>query len=198
VHCSDEGVNLTGGEEQDLQELAAVGNDVRIDPTARIFGLEHVSIGSHVRIDCYTVITAGPEPVIIGDHVHLGVGVCLFGTAGIEIGDFASLSGRVAVYSTNDDFVGGHLVGPTAPRDLRNVHASRVVVGSHAVVGAGSVILPGVSIGRGAAVGALSLVKREVAEGEVAAGIPARPIGVRNLERLNSLDERARTAAADD
>jgi acetyltransferase-like isoleucine patch superfamily enzyme len=198
VRWSSEGVKLTGGEQQDLQQLAAVGDEVRIDSTARIFGSEHVSIGSHVRIDCYTVITAGPEPVIIGDHVHLGVGVCLFGTAGIEIGTFASLSGRVAVYSTSDDFVGGHLVGPTVPPDLRDVQAARVIVGSHAVIGAGSVILPGVTVGRGAAVGALSLVKREVAEGEVAAGIPARPIGVRNLKRLNRLERRARTAAADD
>ena len=189
--------NLTGSKLQGLG-LAAVGDEVRIDESTQVFGAERVSIGSHVRIDCFTVITTGPGTVTIGDHVHLGVGVCLFGTAGIEIGDFASLSSHVAVYSTNDDFVGGHLSGPTVPADLRNVSAARVVVGSHVIVGAGSVILPGVRLGRGAAVGALSLIKRDLAEGELAGGVPARTLGRRDLERLGRLEARARTATAHD
>ena len=189
--------NLTGDQLRDLG-LAAVGTDVHIDESAQIFGVEEVSIGSHVRIDCFTVITAGPASVTIGDHVHLGVGVCLFGTAGIEVGDFVSLSGRVSVYSTNDDFVHGHLSGPTVPAELRKVQVARVIVGSHVIVGAGSVILPGVRLGRGAAVGALSLVKGDVADGELAAGVPAKTVGRRDLERLGHLEARAWIAAADD
>jgi dTDP-4-amino-4,6-dideoxy-D-glucose acyltransferase len=189
--------SLTGSELQSLG-LAAVGDDVHIDESAQVFGAGGVSIGSHVRIDCFTVITTGPGAVTIGDHVHLGVGVCLFGTAGIEIGDFASLSSHVAVYSTNDDFVGGHLSGPTVPAELRNVYAARVIVGSHVILGASSVILPGVRLGRGAAVGALSLVKRDVADGELAGGVPARTLGRRDLERLDQLEVQARTATAYD
>lgn len=178
--------------------LAAVGNSVRIDESTQVFGAERVAIGSHVRIDCFTVITSGPGDVTIGDHVHLGVGVCLFGTAGIEIGDFASLSSRVAVYSTSDDFVDGHLSGPTVPAELRNVHAAQIIVGSHVIVGAGSVILPGVRLGRGATVGALSLVKRDLADGEVAGGVPARSLGRRNLQRLDRLEARALTETEHD
>jgi dTDP-4-amino-4,6-dideoxy-D-glucose acyltransferase len=183
--------NLTDRELQGLG-LARIGRDVRIDRTARFFGAEDVSIGSHVRIDSFAVITAGPGAVTIGDHVHLGVGVCLFGTAGVEIGDFASLSGRVSIYSTNDDFVGGHLTGPTVPAELRRVHAAPVTLGRHALVGTGSVILPGVRLGLGAAVGALSLVKSEVADGELVAGVPAWPVGRRDLERLGRLEAQAR------
>ena len=188
--------NLTRGQVRDLG-LAAVGNDVQIDESAQIFGAKEVSIGSQVRIDCFTVITAGPASVTIGDHVHLGVGVCLFGTAGIEVADFASLSGRVAVYSTNDDFVNGHLSGPTVPAELRKVQAAPVIVGPHVIVGAGSVILPGVRLGRGAAVGALSLVKDDVVDGEIAAGVPARSVGRRDLERLARLEEQALPAPDD-
>jgi galactoside O-acetyltransferase len=171
-----------------------MGRDVCIDRSKRIFGAGNVSIGSHVRIDCFSVITAGPGAVVIGHHVHLGVGVCLFGTAGVEIGDFASFSGRVSVYSTNDDFVGGHLTGPTVPAQLRHVHAARVILSPHALVGTGSVILPGVRLGHGAAVGALSLVRSDIADGEVAAGVPARSVGRRNLERLGRLGARVRPA----
>jgi acetyltransferase-like isoleucine patch superfamily enzyme len=186
--------NLSESELRDLG-LASVGHDVCIDRSARIFGAADVSIGSHVRIDCFSVITAGPGAVVIGDHVHLGVGVCLFGTAGVEIGDFASLSAHVSIYSTNDDFTDGHLTGPTIPPELRHVHAARVILSSHALVGTGSVILPGVRLERGAAVGALSLVRSDVPEGEVAAGVPARGVGRRNLERLNRLEARIRAVA---
>jgi len=185
---------LSESELRDLG-LGSVGRDVCIDRSAQIFGAADVSIGSHVRIDCFSVITAGPGAVIIGDHVHLGVGVCLHGTAGVEIGDFASLSGRVSVYSTNDDFVGGHLSGPTVPDEFRDVHAARVILNAHALVGTGSVILPGVTLGYGAAVGALTLVRCDIAAGEVAAGVPARNVGRRNLERLGRLEARVRTRA---
>jgi galactoside O-acetyltransferase len=172
--------------------LGSVGSDVQVDETVQVFGARHVEIGNHVRIDCYAVITAGPATVSIGDHVHLGVGSCLFGTAGIEIGDFTSLSSRVSVYSTDDDYHGGRLSGPTVPLEYRSVHTRPVVVGAHVLVGAGSIILPGVSVSRGAAVGALSLIKRDVGEGELVAGVPARFLHRRDIDSLTELEEQVR------
>jgi dTDP-4-amino-4,6-dideoxy-D-glucose acyltransferase len=177
-----------------LLGLSAFGEDVRIDRSVRFFGAQHVTVGSNVRIDCFSVITAGPQPVTIGDHVHLSVGVCLFGGAGIRIADFAGLAARAVVYSTNDDYSAGHLTGPTVPSSLRSVHAAEVSIGRHGIIGAGSVILPGVSVGIGAAVGALSLVKRDIADGELAVGVPARPVGRRDLERLARLEAQLREA----
>ncbi len=54
-----------------------------------------------------------------------------------------------------------------------------VVVGERAMIGAGAIVLPGVEIGEGASVAANSLVTRDVAPGEVVAGVPARPMGTR-------------------
>ncbi|MFB6079384.1 MAG: acetyltransferase [Haloferacaceae archaeon] len=51
-----------------------------------------------------------------------------------------------------------------------------VVVGEHAMVGAGAVVLPGVEIGAGAQVAANSLVDDDVAPGTTVAGVPAEPI----------------------
>jgi maltose O-acetyltransferase len=50
------------------------------------------------------------------------------------------------------------------------------VVGSDVVVGAGAVILGGISIGDGAVIGANSVVTRDVAPGSTVVGAPARPI----------------------
>ena len=149
-----------------------------------------MTIGDNVRIDAHCIITAGPGRVTIGDNVHIGAATHLFGTAGITIGDFANISSRVSLFSTNDDYTEGYLTNPTVPVDLRKVTEAPVRIEEHAIVGCGSVILPGVVVGRGAAVGALSLVKRDVVPFTVVAGTPARAVGARDRKRLEALARR--------
>jgi galactoside O-acetyltransferase len=55
----------------------------------------------------------------------------------------------------------------------------------YAVVGANSVILPGVVIGKGASVGALSLVNRFVPDFDIVTGNPIRRIGIRGSKIIN-------------
>jgi galactoside O-acetyltransferase len=161
---------------------------VSIHPSVLVFGCEHVRIGQNVRIDAHCIITAGPGMVTIGDNVHIGAATHLFGTAGIEIADFANVSSRVSLFSTNDDYTEGYLTNPMVPDDLRKVTEAPVTLGRHAIVGCGAVVLPGVTISTGAAVGALSLVKRDVEPFTVVAGAPARQVAVRNRERLLELE----------
>jgi dTDP-4-amino-4,6-dideoxy-D-glucose acyltransferase len=173
----------------DADELAALGcarlgDDVKIDRSVRIYGPERLEIGDHVRIDAYCVLSCGADGISIGSHVHLGVYVFLSGAARIEVQDFAGLSGRVSIYSSNDDYSGAALTGPTVPDDLRNVTDAPVLVGRHAIVGAGSVILPGVTIGVGAAVGSLGLVREDVEEFATVVGAPARRVGTRRRDLL--------------
>ncbi|HEY4641156.1 MAG TPA: acyltransferase [Thermoanaerobaculia bacterium] len=142
--------------------FASCGENVLIDRSARFYGASRISIGSNVRIDAYSVISAGVQGITIGHHVHIGVFVFLTGAARIELHDFAGLSGRVSLYSSNDDYHGEGLTGPTVPDELRKVTSAPIVIGRHAVVGAGSVILPGVTLHEGACVGALSLIRKDV------------------------------------
>lgn len=162
----------------------------RVHESVLVFGSEHVTIGDNVRIDAHCIITAGPGSVTIGDNVHIGAATHLFGTAGIEIADFANISSRVSLFSTNDDYTDGYLTNPMVPDDLRKVSEAPVRIEAHAIVGCGSVVLPGVVVGRGAAVGALSLVKRDVEPFTIVAGTPARPVGMRDRERLETLEQR--------
>ena len=170
--------------------LAAVGTDVVVHETALFFGTPHVHIGSHVRIDAFAIVTAGPGDVHIGDRVHIGAAAQVFGTAGVRLEDFAGVSPRVTIFSASDDYVEGHLTNPTVPAELRKVVQAPVTVGRHVIVGAGSVVLPGVRLGEGAAVGALSLVARDVAPCSVVAGAPARHIRERDGARLRELESR--------
>ncbi len=164
--------------------FAEIGSDVRLSRRASIRGTSRIRIGSHVRIDDFAVLSAGAGGIAIGSNVHIAVFVSLIGSANITIGDFAGLSSRVAVLSSSDDFDGRHLTGPTVPASLTRVVSEPVAIGRHAVIGAGSVVLPGASIGDGSAVGALSLVKGPLPPFAICAGIPARKIGERSRDLL--------------
>lgn len=171
------------------QELRALGlrhcgRNVRLSRAASLYGIERISLGDNVRIDDFCVLSAGLGGVEIGRNVHIAVYCSLLGKGRISVGDFAGLSARVSVFSSSDDFSGRVMTGPTVPEAYTGVTHADVAIGRHAVLGAGSVVLPGTCLGTGAAVGALSLVRGECREFTVYAGSPARAIGPRDRRLL--------------
>ncbi|HYJ87937.1 MAG TPA: hypothetical protein VEW46_17865 [Pyrinomonadaceae bacterium] len=182
-------------DEMEIEALgfSEIGENVSIDRTVKFYGANKISIGSNTRIDAYSVISAGAEGISIGNHVHIGVFVFLTGAARIELDDFCGVSGRVSIYSSNDDYLGDALTGPTVPDEYRKVTSAPVIVGRHVVIGAGSVVLPGVTISEGACVGALSLVKRDVPAFSIIAGSKGEVVGQRKQEFLK-LEEAFRVA----
>lgn len=173
-----------GREELLAMGLGAIGEDVSLDATALVYGAPRVVLGSHVRIDAGAVLSAGDGGIVIGDHVHISVRVFMTGAAPIAVGSFAGISAGTAIFSSNDDYREGWLTGPTVPDDLRNVNNAPVVLEEHAIVGAGCVILPGVTIGRGAAVGALTCVRKDVPPFAIVAGPHGQQIGERDAKLL--------------
>lgn len=168
--------------------FASVGERVSIDERAAFFGVPHVSLGDDCRIDCFALITAGPGEVRIGNNVHISAGAHIFGTGGVTIEDFGGLSGGGSIYSASDDFTSGYLTNPTVPDDLRNVRIAPVHFERHVLVGARSIVLPGVRLGVGSTVGALSLVHKDVPPYAVMAGTPARKVAERDANLLTSLE----------
>jgi acetyltransferase-like isoleucine patch superfamily enzyme len=169
-----------------LETLGSVGRDVRIHKSCVILGGKRIRVGSHVRIDCFSLLSAGEQGITIGDHVHIAVGVCLFGSGGrIRVDDFAGISARTLLYTATDDYTSGNLTGPTIPDKYRKVIQGDIILGKHSVIGCGSVVMP-CRIGLGATVGALSLVKKDVPDFEVVAGIPAVRRSSRSREFLDS------------
>ena len=164
--------------------------NVRFDRTALWVGAEFVRLGSNVRIDAYCVIEAGQGGVEIGSYVqHLATGVTIGGSAGVEIGEFCGLSRHVAIYSSNDDYSGGAMTNPLVPLEYRHVTSGRVTIQKHAIVGTASVVLPSVTIGTAAAVGALSLVNKNIPAFAVVSGNPLRKIGTRDRSVLDREQE---------
>jgi acetyltransferase-like isoleucine patch superfamily enzyme len=168
-------------DEHELSQFGfgCVGHNVRIAKNCTLINLGKIMIGSNVRIDGYTTIVAGPASVEINNFVHIGSSVLIIGGAGVVVGDFCMLSHGARIFTRSDDYSGGAFTNPTVPKMYTNVRVAAVEVRKHAAIGAGSVILPGVTLEEGTAVGALSLVRRSTEPWTIYAGNPAAKIATR-------------------
>ncbi len=161
--------------------LKSYGENVLISRNASIYGAASIRIGNHVRIDDFCILSGN---ISIGSYIHISAYTALYGKSGIDIADFVTISGRVLVYSENDDYSGDFMANPMLPAIFTHVGGAKVVFGKHAIVAAGSIILPGVILGEGACVGAMSLVKRSLEPWTICAGVPAVRIKDRNKNIL--------------
>jgi dTDP-4-amino-4,6-dideoxy-D-glucose acyltransferase len=165
------------------------GNGIRISRRAVFFAPERMSIGQETRIDAFCVLSAGPDGLTIGRNVHMSAHIVVVGRARVDIGDFCTISVRCSIFSSNDDYTGAAMANPTVPDAYRLAVDAPVRIEDHVIIGAGSVILCGVTIGQSAAVGALSLVKRDVPAFAIVAGSPARPVSQRQRGHLDACRE---------
>jgi galactoside O-acetyltransferase len=165
--------------------FAFLGSDLQISDRATFYGCAHIALGNNVRIDDFCVLSAGLGGIAIGNHVHVAVYSCLIGQGRITLSDFCNISSRVSIYSSSDDYSGATMTNPMVPDRYKNVQHADVSVGRHVIVGSGSVILPGITLEEGVAVGALSLVKDSCTAFGIYAGNPARRVRERKRDLLN-------------
>lgn len=164
--------------------FASVGENVQISNCTSFYGTARITLGSNVRIDDFCVISAGVGGIMIGNHVHIAVGASLIGAGKITLCDFVGISSRASIYSSNDDYSGAAMTGPTLPSEFTNVRHADVYMEKHVIVGSGSIILPGVTLEEGVAVGALSLVHKRCEAFGIYAGNPVRRIKERKKDLL--------------
>ena len=173
--------------EKDLKKFGfkSLGKNVLISEKTSIYNAKNVEIGNNVRIDDYTVISAGKGGIKLGNNIHISVFCSLLGAGHILMNDFSGLSSRVAIYSSTDDYSGKFMTNPTVSSDYTNVKSGEVILGKHVIIGAGSIILPNVTIGDYSAIGALSLVSKNIDKLKIAVGSPARAVKNRDDNLIN-------------
>ena len=165
--------------------FASVGNDVMISDRASFYNASKIAIGNNTRIDDFCVLSAGVGGIFVGDYVHIAVYSSLIGAGEIRLSDFSNISSRVSIYSSSDDYSGSSMTNPMVPAKFTQVLEAPVWVGRHVIVGCGSVVLPGVRLDDGVAIGALSLVNRDCEAFGIYAGSPVRRIKNRKRDLLS-------------
>jgi len=177
--------------QEELNEIgfAKIGKNVSISKKTSIYNPKNISIGDNVRIDDFCILSAGEKGIILGNHIHIACYCLLVGKEMIQMDDFTGISSRVSLYSSSDDYSGRFLTNPTIPKEFTNVQHGKIQLKKHVIIGSGSVVLPGVTIEEGVAIGALSLVTKNIESFVIATGIPAKVIKKREKNLLEKEKE---------
>lgn len=112
----------------------------------------------HNEPTCYNWLVQYPEGLVLGHGSDIGAFTYINAKHGVEIGPGAQIGSHCSLYSIST--IDGK--------------EGRVVVGEGACIGTHSTVMPGVTIGKNAVVGAHSFVNRDVPEGAVVYGVPAK------------------------
>jgi len=169
----------------ELKELGLkkYGENVLISRYSRIYNPQNIIIGNNVRIDDFSLLSAGDKPFILENYIHISAYVCIYGQYGFTMKSFSNISTGSKIFTQSDTFDGETLIGPTVPLEFRNVNGLPLLIDKHVIIGAGSIILPGAILHEGVAIGANSLVKNYCNPWSIYAGSPAKFI----KERSNTL-----------
>lgn len=115
-----------------------------------------------------------PVRLSVGDHTFIGRGTFINAGGGVSIGSDVLIGPDAKIWSADHRF------------DELDVHIRHqghtfapVVIGNDVWIGANCIVLKGVTIGTGAVIAAGSVVKADVPEYAVVAGVPAKVLRVR-------------------
>lgn len=176
----------------------SVGDGVRVAKNCTIIGLENIDLGDHCRIDGFcTIAASGAGSLVIGRYVHIHTSVVIGCRGGVTIGNYTGISHGCHVLSASDDFSGRWMTSSTLPEGMTNPKVAAVTIGRHVPIGVGCSIMPGVTIGDGAAVLCHSVVSRDLPPWMMCSGAPAIARIQRSQRVLALADElEARAAVA--
>lgn len=159
-----------------------LGVGVQISRASRLYIPEYISLGDYSIVDDFCILSGNIE---LGRNVHIAHGCRMIGgREGIMMGDFSGLAFGVTVFAQSDDYGGDALTNPTIPMQYRQILRERVELGRHAIVGAGSVIFPGVKMGEGSSIGSCSMVTKSTDPWTIYFGVPAKKVRSRKRAML--------------
>jgi maltose O-acetyltransferase len=129
--------------------------------------------GSHVNIERGAYIGCG-RGISIGDYSGIGINAWIGG--GTTIGSHVMMGPDVMIFSRNHQ--SSRLDIPMSEQGV--THDNPVTIGDDVWIGARSILLPGIQVGRGSIVGAGAVVVKDVPPYAVVVGNPARVVRYRS------------------
>lgn len=167
-----------------LEALRSVALGARISDSVLVFGYRPgvFSAGKGAQIREGSVLAFGDE---IGGHGQIRIGARSWigqynnlraGGGDIKIGEDCLISQFCSIVATNH----AHARGASIQSQGSESSPTGVVLADDVWLGAGSAVMPGVSIGLGAIVAANAVVTHNIPDYEIWGGVPARKIGERS------------------
>lgn len=146
-----------------------------VSPRAEVELSPLLTIGDGTKIASFCKIKATDGPLRIGRRVSIGSNAFIASDrAGVEIGDFTMVGPNVAVVGNNYNY--DRLDIPICEQEKTS---RGIRIGTDVWLGAGCVVLDGVTVGDGAIITAGAVVHGDVPPKAILAGVPARSVAMR-------------------
>lgn len=156
-----------------LRSADELGSRVRLRGTPQVTNRGRLMIGERVQlvstVATLELVTEHGAELVIGPRSLVNFGCSLVATQRLEIGSDCHIGPHTMMLDNSY-----HHVDPE--RRLERPPSQPIVIGDNVWVGARSILMPGVTVGRDSCIGAGSVVTNDVPERTLVAGVPARPI----------------------
>lgn len=126
---------------------------------------------------CYIypgVVLWGPGEILIGNNVDLGFYSLIYASEKVQLGNNVLIAAHCYIIDSNHSIAKDALI-----REQKASVKGEIIIEDDVWLGAGVKVLSGVRIGRGAVIGAQSLVNKDIPPYAIAVGVPAKVIGYR-------------------
>ena len=159
-----------------LSDFREIGSNVIFESGVLVFHPENIVLGSNIYIGHNTILKGYYKGILqIKSNTWIGQG-CFFHSAGeITIGESVGIGPMVKILTSS------HQDQDSDPPIIdQPIEFLPVTIEDNADIGIGSILLPGVTIGKNSIIGAGSVVTRNIPENAIAYGNPAKTIRVRD------------------
>lgn len=151
------------------QDFRAIGQDTILEQGVLVFHPENITLGKNVYIGHYTILKGYyKNQMVIEDGTWIGQQCFLHSAGGIHIGRNVGIGPAVRILTSAHQLHDRSLPILHHPIDF-----APVTIEDDADIGVGAILLPGVSIGKGAQIGAGAVVTHDIPAYAIAMGMPA-------------------------
>lgn len=157
------------------EQFKRVGANVVFEKGVLVFHPETIELGSNIYVGHRTILKGYYQnSLVIGDNTWIGQDCFFHSAGGISIGHNVGIAPHVKILTSHHKEM-----GTDVPILFSELEFEEVVIGDDCDIGIGSIILPGVSIGKGSQIGAGAVVTKSIPNFAVAFGVPAQVVRFR-------------------
>lgn len=151
-------------------DFARLGQGVVFEPGVLVFHPENIEIGDNVYVGHGAILKGYYKGrMIIGPNTWIGQGAFFHAAGNLTIGSTVGIAPHVKILTSSHAEAGRDVPILDSP-----VEVAPVVIEDDSDIGIGAIVLPGLTVGRGALVGAGAVLTHDVPAYAVVAGNPAR------------------------
>lgn len=157
-----------------IKQFKKIGTNVIFETGVLVFHPENISLGNNIYVGHHTILKGYyKNELIIEDGTWIGQQCFFHSAGGIYIGTNVGIGPGVKIITSS------HKSDSSLPVLHSELLFKEVIVESDSDLGVGSIVLPGVKIGKGAIVGAGAVVTKDIPPYSIVAGVPAKVIKYR-------------------